>query len=202
MFSIPNTLTTPQKGQLFNNVHVTDSGVDTTEFLDAAAIVVQLFDLLGNKAFSVVQSDLLGNIRKVRDRHDAEPLRSSTLEQLVAAENLDKQYTATQGLVWLLRGLEFTYKALLRSLRNPDEELSDSFSIAYQESLKQFHSFVVKPIFNLAMKACPYRKDFYAKLGGDPTTVDIELGDWLAALERQVVQVQTFIQKHNYDKGL
>ena len=138
----------------------------------------------------------------MRDRHDKEPLRSATLEQLVAAENLDKQTTATQGLVWLLRALEFTYKALLRSLRNPTEELSDSFSNAYQDSLKQFHSFVVKPVFNLAMKACPYRKDFYDKLGGDPTTVEIELGDWLAALEKQVIQVQSFIKQHHYDKGL
>lgn len=138
----------------------------------------------------------------MRDRHDAEPLRSSTLEELVAAENLDKKTTATQGLVWLLRGLEFTYKALLRSLKNPAEELSDSFSKAYEDSLKKFHSFVVKPIFNLAMKACPYRKDFYASLGGDPTTVEIELGDWLAALENQVLKVQSFISQHNYDKGL
>ncbi|EIM22187.1 glycolipid transfer protein [Wallemia mellicola] len=191
-----------QKGQLFNNVTITEKGVNTTEFLDAAAVVVQLFDILGNKAFSVVQNDLLGNIKKVRDRHDAEPLRSGTLEELVAAENLDKKTTATQGLVWLLRGLEFTYKALLRSLRNPTEELSESFSKAYEDSLKKFHSFVVKPIFNLAMKACPYRKDFYEKLGGDPTTVEIELGDWLSALEKQVLQVQDFMKQHNYDKGL
>ena len=88
--------------------------------------------------------------QKVRDRHDAEPLRSGTLEELVAAENLDKKTTATQGLVWLLRGLEFTYKALLRSLRNPTEELSESFSKAYEDSLKKFHSFVVKPIFNVS----------------------------------------------------
>lgn len=52
------------------------------------------------------------------------------------------------------------------------------------------------------MKACPYRKDFYEKLGGDPTTVEIELGDWLSALEKQVLQVQEFMKQHNYDKGL
>lgn len=52
------------------------------------------------------------------------------------------------------------------------------------------------------MKACPYRKDFYVKLGGDPTTVEIELGDWLSALEKQVLQVQEFMKQHNYDKGL
>ena len=32
------------------------------------------------------------------------------------------------------------------------------------------------------MKACPYRKDFYEKIGGDEKTRE----EWLAALERQV----------------
>lgn len=51
---------------MFNNVTITEKGVNTTEFLDAAAVVVQLFDILGNKAFSVVQNDLLGNIKVSR----------------------------------------------------------------------------------------------------------------------------------------
>ncbi|GBC37041.2 glycolipid transfer protein [Rhizophagus irregularis DAOM 181602=DAOM 197198] len=31
-------------------------------------------------------------------------------------------------------------------------------------TLKPFHGMVVRPIFALAMKACPYRKDFFEKL--------------------------------------
>lgn len=52
------------------------------------------------------------------------------------------------------------------------------------------------------MKACPYRADFFNKLGGDYFTVEKELGDWLAALQSQVTRVQTFISNHKYDKGL
>lgn len=44
----------------------------------------------------------------------------------------------------------------------------------------------------LAMKACPYRADFYAKLGSPPERVDEELHKWLDALEKIVKQLQDF----------
>lgn len=36
------------------------------------------------------------------------------------------------------------------------------------------------------MSACPYRKDFYPKLGADQSAVTVELGAYLAALEKVV----------------
>lgn len=42
------------------------------------------------------------------------------------------------------------------------------------------------------MKACPYRTDFYAKLGSPPEHVDQELRRWLDALELIVKQLQDF----------
>lgn len=47
------------------------------------------------------------------------------------------------------RGLEFTGDALRKSLSNSTEELADSFTRAYNETLKKFHSFVVKPLFTV-----------------------------------------------------
>jgi len=96
----------------------------------------------------------------------------------------------------IYRGLKFTCQGLRSSLSNPSEELSVSFTTAYGNTLKQYHSFLVRPVFavgsllpppllvlsakltfayflrvpQLAMKACPYRKDFYAKLGSPQTT--------------------------------
>lgn len=54
-------------------------------------------------------------------------------------------------LVSAHRGLQFTALAMRRSLDNPSEELSESFTQAYAGSLKQFHSFVVKPIFTVRL---------------------------------------------------
>lgn len=47
----------------------------------------------------------------------------------------------------------------------------------------------------LAMKACPYRKDFYAKLGDPQDVVEAELEKWLAALEKIIAQLEAFYVK-------
>lgn len=41
------------------------------------------------------------------------------------------------------------------------------------------------------MKACPYRADFYKKLGSDHSKVEKQMHGWLDALERVVTQMKT-----------
>jgi len=45
------------------------------------------------------------------------------------------------------------------------------------------------------MSACPYRKDFYPKLGDDPARVEKELSEWLAALEEKVKILKQFMER-------
>lgn len=45
------------------------------------------------------------------------------------------------------------------------------------------------------MSACPYRKDFYAKLGEDPEKVAEELRVWLAALEKVIAILKGFLDR-------
>ena len=52
---------------------------------------------------------------------------------------------------------------------------------------------LVKPVFKLAMKACPYRKDFFEKLGADQTKVAEQLQKWLEALEGIVKIIMDFL---------
>ncbi|KAK0448827.1 glycolipid transfer protein [Armillaria gallica] len=190
----------------FADVPVTDAGVDTLAFLEASEGLVGIFDLLGSSAFAVVQSDLKGNIAKVRARYDAAPSQSATLEQLVENEKGEKKRTATEGLMWLLRGLSFTCKALQNAQLKKDEELSVAFTKSYEVTLKKFHNFVVKGVFSLAMKACPYRADFYKKLAADPAkgasasqdVVNEELDKWLAALSDIVTRMETFYEQGNH----
>lgn len=47
------------------------------------------------------------------------------------------------------RGLEFTAKALRRSVDHPSEELSASFTQAYEETLRKHHSMLVRPLFSV-----------------------------------------------------
>lgn len=186
----------------FVDVPVTDTKIETASFLEASESLVKLFDLLGSSAFSVVQKDMSGNIHKVRAKLLADPANAATLQDLILSEANTKDKKATQGLLWLLRGLEFTAKAMRETLDNPLKELTVTFTDAYTKTLSQYHGMLVKPIFKLAMKACPYRKDFFAKLGADQARVDEQLAAWVKALEEIVAIIMAFFASGNYGKGL
>jgi len=175
--------------------------VDTLAFLQATEGLVGLFDILGSTAFSPVTTDMNGNIKKIRARYLAAPDKSATLETLVVNEQGEKKRTATEGLMWLIRGLKFTAIAIRQNLDNPKEELSESFTAAYGVTLKPYHSFVVKPLFTLAMKACPYRTVFYEKLGSPPERVETQLRAWLEALDKIVKHMEGFYETGGYNKG-
>ncbi|KAF2127711.1 glycolipid transfer protein-like protein HET-C2 [Dothidotthia symphoricarpi CBS 119687] len=180
----------------FNDVPVDaskDNAIATTEFLEAAESLITLFDVLGSAAFKPVKSDMTTNIKKIRDRQLAAPALSETLQELVVNELKEKKHVAAEGLVWLNRGLDFTAQALRHNLSNPSKELADSFRDAYGNTLKPHHSFVVKPLFSAAMSATPYRKDFYAKLGGDEAKTQGQLEEWLASLEKVVAVLNEFL---------
>ena len=178
----------------FNKVDVGENNaIPTEEFLDAAESLTTMFDLLGSVAFSPVKKDMLGNIEKLRKRYLAAPLESQTIQDLVRNELKAKSHVATEGLLWLVRGLEFTSIALSQNVAKPTEELADSFRGAYGLTLKPHHSFLVKPIFSAAMSACPYRKDFYDKLGSEDAPVQDELKEYLAALEKIVGILKEFL---------
>lgn len=186
----------------FDDVPVTDGKVDTANFLEASESLVKLFDLLGSSAFAVVQKDMTGNITKIRTKLLADPAGASTLQDLILSEAGSKTKTATQGLLWLSRGLQFTAQAMRETVSNPTKELTVTFTDAYTQTLSKFHGMLVKPIFKLAMKACPYRKDFFQKLGADQEKVTKQLTEWLAALENIVKIIMDFFASGNYGKGL
>ena len=177
----------------------TTPGVETVGFANAAEGLVSIFDVLGNAAFTIVQGDLKGNIAKVRARYAKAPEQSGTLEDLVKnemAENKGKLGTAGEGLMWLIRGLKFTLLGLQSSQNNPSEELAQSFTKAYEGSLKPHHGWVIKQAFGLAMKATPYRKDFYTRLGGPEA--EVELKGWLAGLEKIVSQMESAYKSNGW----
>ena len=66
---------------------------------------------------------------------------------MLAAEATEGVHTATQALLWLLRGLQFTMIALQYNQGDSAQELSVSFSKAYEGTLKKYHNFVVKGVF-------------------------------------------------------
>lgn len=67
----------------------------------------------------------------------------------------------------------------------------------------------LKPFDQVAMKACPYRADFYTKLAADPDggapasqeKLNEELDKWLVALAAIVARMENFYEKGGYGKG-
>lgn len=192
----------------FENVPISapDDGISTNEFLDASEATTTLFDLLGSVAFTPVKNDMMGNVTKLRERQKAAPEGSGTVQQLVKTELATKSHKATEGLVWLVRGLDFTAQALRADLttnasvaaveQKPTKELADGFRASYKNTLAPHHGLLIKPIFSAAMSATPYRKDFYVRLSGegtDPEATRKELERWVAGLEKRVTILKTFL---------
>ncbi|KAM5516946.1 Pleckstrin-like protein [Fusarium oxysporum f. sp. phaseoli] len=198
------------------------NAVSTVEFLEASESLTTIFDAIGGVAFGPVKKDILGNVevrhiiplfivrqhprcivvssnksdnylQKLRARHAAAPAESATVQDLVRNELKTGKHTATEGCLWLIRGLDFTKQGLEHNVQNPSVELSDSFRDAYGNTLKPHHSFMVKPIFSAAMSAVPYRKDFYAKLGDNPEKVQADLEAYLASFSKIVAILKEFI---------
>ncbi|KAH9851969.1 glycolipid transfer protein [Lenzites betulinus] len=195
-----------ESAKSFADVPITADGVESAAFLLAATDFVNMFDLLGGGVFLFVQNDLRGNIAGVRRQHDAAPTESATLEQLVAHEcahhAAERERAGTACLVRLLRGLWFTCEALRNMQQDRDAELHTCFKRSYDANLKQHHSFVVRSVVSVAIRAVPHRHDFYARItqGGSHEKFDSELTKWLAGLEALVVRLKAFLEQGGYGR--
>lgn len=105
-----------------------------------------------------------------------------------------------------MRGLDFTAQALRQDLiansgvladdAKPSQELADSFKASYKQTLAPYHGFLVKPVFNMAMSATPYRRDMYAKIvgeGADPAIAQEQMDKWVRALEERISILKDFM---------
>ena len=90
-------------------------------------------------------------LQKIRTRYEATPELSDTLEKLVENEAGEKKRTATQGLLWLNRGLSFTCKALEHAQKEKSQELAVAFNSSYKDTLKKYHSYIVIGLFTVSI---------------------------------------------------
>ncbi|EMR10837.1 hypothetical protein PNEG_00983 [Pneumocystis murina B123] len=186
----------------FTDISVDESGISASDFLLASKSFVDVFDLFDSRIFSVIRNDINGNLKKIRDYLQKHPSHSKTLESLVRSEALQKKRVATEGLLWLVRGFIFMSNALHRNMENEKEELSVSFTKAYEITLKRHHSIFIRPIFTMAMKYCPSRNDFYSKLSNDQAKLRTFLYDWLSGLDKIIFSLENFYENGQYAKGL
>lgn len=176
----------------FADVAVINDQIDAFGFLEATESLVVILESLGS-AFGPVKSDILGNVKTVRTQLNASP-ECKTLQALIQKEINAKQNIAKEALLWLKRALEFTSKGLNLE---PNQEVSTSFTKAYKETLSQYHSFLIRPIFSVAMKAVPSRSDFFKSLGGSEQDERLmtQFNTWRMAMEKIVLVLVAFYNK-------
>lgn len=68
-----------------------------------------------------------------------------------------RAYIPGQSLNQTGRGLDFTAQGLKRNVDDQNEELSVSFTKAYEATLKKHHNFVVKGLFSVSPACQLYR---------------------------------------------
>jgi len=186
----------------FVNVPISEHGVDTTSFLEASDGLLKLFDLLGSGVFGFVQADIKGNIEGVRSRYRDASQSSTTLENLVRSETSEGLRNGTACLVRLTRGLMFLCKALQHMQNDPSVELHVCFKRSYDEVLKHHHTFIVRSLAIVAVRAAPYRRDFIARIsqGGDKEKFGSELARWLGGLDIIVNRLKAFLEEGGYGR--
>uniref|UniRef100_A0A3Q2PY77 Glycolipid transfer protein n=1 Tax=Fundulus heteroclitus TaxID=8078 RepID=A0A3Q2PY77_FUNHE len=135
---------------------------------------LSLADCLGSKVFSIIKSDINGNITKIRAVYDQDPAKYATLQAILEAERETHKEQwpkvgATLALMWLKRGLRFI-QVLLQSLADGERDESNpnlirvNITKAYEQALKKYHGWLVQKVFNAALIAAPYRSNFLKNL--------------------------------------
>ncbi|XP_003388130.1 PREDICTED: pleckstrin homology domain-containing family A member 8-like [Amphimedon queenslandica] len=149
-----------------------DEGIPTDSFLQCCSDLLPFFDALSPTAFAPVKADISGNIEKIRRKYNENPTLYHTLQGIVGHEVNTQTHTvknsSTDALLWLKRAIEFV-QVFIFEVANGEENLGAAASVAYTKSLKQHHNWLVRGIFNLAVKAVPYYADFLKLLGSDGT---------------------------------
>lgn len=68
--------------------------------------------------------------------------------------------SATDALMWLRRGIWFLREFMYNFVNSYDPNISECVYVSYQYTLKQYHNWVVRSIFSLAMRSLPTTDDF------------------------------------------
>ncbi|VDN91538.1 unnamed protein product [Brugia pahangi] len=141
--------------------------VPTEQFLRACQGIADFVGFLGT-AFIPIKNDISGNVAKVRTKYESGIDKCKYIEDLIEddlAKNSGKMGSATEGLLWLKRGLEFMLEFLSEMVqvyrsstdKTKTDNLTDSINKAYNNTLKRHHGFISKQLFKIIILAAPTR---------------------------------------------
>lgn len=188
-----------------------DNGIPTQEFLDSCYAIVPVLDKLGSTVFAPVKMDFVGNIKKIHQKLMSEPDSFPTLQSIVLHEVqtdvTQVRNSATEALLWLRRGLKFL-KEFLSEVNAGHQDIQGALNNAYGKTLRQYHGWVVRGVFALALRAAPSYQSFSAALvsregdelkRGFTSGMHRDLGLYLPAMEKQLAILDALYEEYNLE---
>ncbi|KAM9724004.1 pleckstrin homology domain-containing family A member 8 [Menidia menidia] len=188
-----------------------DNGIPTQEFLDSCYAIVPVLDKLGSTVFAPVKMDFVGNIKKIQQKQMSDPDGFHTLQSIVLHEVqtdvAQMRNSATEALLWLRRGLKFL-KEFLSEVNAGAQDIQGALNNAYGKTLRQYHGWVVRGVFALALRAAPSYKSFTAALvsnEGDELSSHFtdgmhrDLGLYLPAMDKHLAILDALYEEYNLE---
>ncbi|XP_071325897.1 pleckstrin homology domain-containing family A member 8 isoform X2 [Trachinotus anak] len=188
-----------------------DNGIPTQEFLDSCYAIVPVLDKLGSTVFAPVKMDFVGNIKKIHQKlmsdSDSFPTLQSIVLHEVQTDVAKVRNSATEALLWLRRGLKFL-KEFLSEVNAGEQDIHGALNNAYGKTLRQYHGWVVRGVFALALRAAPSYQSFTAALvsregdelkSGFSSGMHRDLGVYLPAMEKQLAILDALYEEYNLE---
>ncbi|KAM7383609.1 hypothetical protein PAMP_003247 [Pampus punctatissimus] len=188
-----------------------DNGIPTQQFLDSCYAIVPVLDKLGPTVFAPVKMDFVGNIKKIQQKLMSDPDSFPTLQSIVLHEVqtdvTQVRNSATEALLWLRRGLKFL-KEFLTEVNSGEKDIHGALNSAYGKTLRQYHGWVVRGVFALALRAAPSYQSFAAALvsrEGDELKSSFtsgmhrDLGMYLPAMQKQLAILDALYEEYNLE---
>ncbi|XP_072431120.1 pleckstrin homology domain-containing family A member 8 isoform X2 [Chiloscyllium punctatum] len=198
--------------QRFNDIEFEEeNGIPTLPFLESCYAIVPVLDKLGPTVFAPVKLDFVGNIKKINQKYITDSIRFTTLQKIVLYELETDEATvrnsATEALLWLKRGLKFL-KGFLEEVNNGEKDIQKALNTSYSRTLRQYHGWVVRGVFALALRAAPFYEGFMAALAvneGDEQNeafyegMKRDLSQYLPAMGKQIEILDALYEEYNLE---
>ncbi|XP_064597851.1 pleckstrin homology domain-containing family A member 3-like [Liolophura sinensis] len=169
-----------------------DGEIPVEHFLQSCQSLVPLFDCLHGTAFAPVKMDYIGNIRVIG-------VKLAIVHHFLMSLELNLQLFTSH---WSL------FACFCRRLSDGQEELLTCITNAYGKTLRNYHSWVVRGVFALAVKAVPYRDQFIKKLAIDENDAEhpefhkllyCDMDEYITALDVLLKILQDFYSANDLD---
>ncbi|KAM9307614.1 pleckstrin homology domain-containing family A member 8 [Gastrophryne carolinensis] len=205
---LPHTFFSAMDYRFNDIVYEDEDGIPTEFFLNSCYAIVPVLDKLGSTVFAPVKMDFVGNIKKINQKYITNKEEFTTLQKIVLhevnANEAQVRNSATEALLWLKRGLKFLFQ-FLSEVRSGEKNIQTALSNAYGKTLRQYHGWVVRGVFALALRAAPTYEGFVAALvvneGDEKNTLFCnamvrDLDIYLPAMEKQLFTLDTLYEEH------